>query len=145
MSEMGSKTEELSLSKCLPGYPRKRTLLDTVGMSQRCQTPKKLASGYPARMLAFIPIPDHLGNVGQDHDGGNNVQRAILAERISADGFGCCDLPRLRSRILLPGLLEQRVRDRCRDAERRYDATIERNQSGDHALHHAPSPSHGRV
>src|SRR5216684_5474762 len=91
--------------------------------SQGAKTRRNWLLGYPARMLAFIPIPGHLGNVGQDHDGGNNVQRASLAERISADGFGCCDLLRLRSRILLPGLLEQRVRDRCRDAERRYDAT----------------------
>ncbi|SHJ67191.1 hypothetical protein SAMN05444159_1196 [Bradyrhizobium lablabi] len=33
----GSKSEELILSKCLPGYPSKRTSLDTVGMSQTCQ------------------------------------------------------------------------------------------------------------
>src|SRR5713226_8035799 len=32
----GSNCEELSVSKCLPGYPRKRTLLNTVGMSQGC-------------------------------------------------------------------------------------------------------------
>jgi hypothetical protein len=30
-------SEELSLSKCLPGYIRRRTSLDTVAMSQRCQ------------------------------------------------------------------------------------------------------------
>src|SRR5713226_10718625 len=34
----GSNCEEPSVSKYLPGYPRKRTLLNTVGMSQRCQT-----------------------------------------------------------------------------------------------------------
>jgi hypothetical protein len=103
MSDIGSNREELSTSICFPLCPQTRTLLNAVGMSQTCQNPKKLASGYPARMLAFIPIPDHLENVGQHHDGGNNVQTAILAERISADGFGCSDLPRLRGRILLPG------------------------------------------
>src|SRR5205814_4744152 len=107
--------------------------------ARKATDPKELASGCPATMLALMPIPDHLRNVGQGHDGGNNVQTASLAERISTDGFGCCDLPRLRNRILFPGLLEQRVRARRRDAERRYDATIERNQSGDHGLHHAPS------
>jgi hypothetical protein len=32
----GSNWEEFSVSKCLPGYPRKRTSIDNVGMSQRC-------------------------------------------------------------------------------------------------------------
>ena len=37
---VGSNSEELSLSKCLPDYSRKRTSLDAVGMSQRCQERK---------------------------------------------------------------------------------------------------------
>jgi hypothetical protein len=36
----GSNREELTASKCLPSYPRKRTLLNAVGMSQRCQQQK---------------------------------------------------------------------------------------------------------
>ena len=33
---VGSKSEELSMNTCLPGYPCKRTLLGAVGMSQLC-------------------------------------------------------------------------------------------------------------
>jgi hypothetical protein len=32
----GSTSEELGLSKCLPGYTRQRTSLDAVGRSQTC-------------------------------------------------------------------------------------------------------------
>jgi hypothetical protein len=45
---VGSNSEELNLSGCLPGYLRKRTSLDAVGMSQTCQfqthTPQQTAS-----------------------------------------------------------------------------------------------------
>src|SRR5882757_7129554 len=56
----GPNPEELSLSKYLPGYPRKRTSLDTVGMSQKCQYWKSidLHPGFrSAGHLGSCPCP----------------------------------------------------------------------------------------
>src|ERR1700739_2520633 len=54
-TQPGSNSEELSVSKCLPGYPRKRTSLDAVGMSQRCQeeTSPIFAAPYVSLFLSL--------------------------------------------------------------------------------------------
>src|SRR6266536_315809 len=55
--------------------------------------------------------------------GGNNVQRAILAQWRRPYGVRGSDIPRVRGRVLLSSVREWRIRGRCRDAERRYPAT----------------------
>jgi hypothetical protein len=46
---------ELSLSKCLPGYPPKRISLDAVGMSQKCQ--KRTWPHHSITSFAAVPLP----------------------------------------------------------------------------------------
>jgi hypothetical protein len=45
----GSKCEELSVGKCLPGYTQKRISLDTAGMPRKCH--KRQSSNQ------FLEIP----------------------------------------------------------------------------------------
>jgi enamine deaminase RidA (YjgF/YER057c/UK114 family) len=50
----GSNWEELSVSKCLPGYPWKQTLLNTVGMFQRVPN-SEIAKSHLASASAAHP------------------------------------------------------------------------------------------
>jgi uncharacterized protein with GYD domain len=68
-------------------------------------SPCVLASDQPSRMLAFMLIRGHLAQCRRDQ-GGNNVQRAILAQwRRPHDVWGS-DIPRVRRRVLFSGLRE---------------------------------------
>src|SRR5258708_26148116 len=64
-----------------------------------------LASDHPSRMLAFMLIRGHPAQCRRDQ-GGNNVQRAILALWRRPHGVWGSDIPRVRRRILFSGVRE---------------------------------------
>jgi hypothetical protein len=49
--QSGSKSEELSLSKFLPSYPRKRTSLDTVGIGSKVPDGGQARTDYASSNL----------------------------------------------------------------------------------------------
>src|SRR6266851_8784572 len=79
-----------------------------------------LASDQPSRMLGFMLIRGHLAQCRDQ--GGNNVQRAMLAQWRKPHGVWGSDIPCVRRRVLFSGLREEWLRNRCRDVERRYAA-----------------------